>query len=100
MAQVIGGRYGLAHGALNAICLPPALRFNAEFVPSVLLGGVAAERAEELSLLSGFTTLSALGVPHDDLPDLAGAIVQRPGARLNPRPATPADVLELLGSVY
>ena len=29
MAQALGGRYGLPHGALNAICLPPALRFNA-----------------------------------------------------------------------
>jgi alcohol dehydrogenase class IV len=100
MAQVIGGRYGLPHGALNAICLPPALRFNAEFVPSALLDGSAAERAEELARLSGFTTLGAVGVPHDDLPELAGAIVQRPGARLNPRPPTPADVLELLRSVY
>jgi maleylacetate reductase len=100
MAQVIGGRYGLAHGALNAICLPPALRFNAEFVPAALLGGRAAEHAEELARLSGFTTLGALGVPHDDLPELAGAIAQRPGARLNPRPVSPADVLELLASVH
>ena len=29
MAQALGGRYGLPHGALNAICLPAALRFNA-----------------------------------------------------------------------
>ena len=28
MAQAIGGRYGLPHGTLNGICLPPALRFN------------------------------------------------------------------------
>ena len=63
MAQAIGGRYGLPHGALNAICLPPALRFNAEFVPAALLGGRAAERAEELARLAGFTTLGALGVP-------------------------------------
>ena len=28
MAQAIGGRYGIAHGAANALCLPPALRFN------------------------------------------------------------------------
>ena len=34
MAQAIGGRYGLPHGALNALCLPPALRFNGEFVPA------------------------------------------------------------------
>ena len=44
MAQAIGGRYGLPHGALNAICLPPGLRFNAEFVPAELLDGHAAER--------------------------------------------------------
>jgi alcohol dehydrogenase class IV len=100
MAQAIGGRYGFAHGALNAICLPPALRFNAEFVPDALLGGRAAERAEELARLSGFTTLSALGVPEDELSELAGAIAQRPGALLNPRPASPADVLALLSSVY
>jgi len=99
MAQAIGGRYGFAHGALNAICLPPALRFNDDFVPATLLGGRAAERAEELARLADFTTLRALGVPVDDLPELAGAIAQRPGALLNPRPASPADVLELLRSV-
>src|SRR4029450_1768841 len=27
MAQALGGRFGLPHGALNAITLPPALRF-------------------------------------------------------------------------
>ena len=100
MAQAIGGAYGLPHGALNAICLPPALRFNAEFVPAELLAGRAAERAEELSRLAGFTTLSALGVPEADLPNLAEAIAQRPGARANPRPATPADVEALLRSVF
>ena len=71
MAQAIGGRYGLPHGALNAICLPPALRFNEEFVPGELLGGRAAERAQELARFAGFTTLSALGVPEADLPELA-----------------------------
>jgi Iron-containing alcohol dehydrogenase len=28
MAQAIGGRYGIHHGAANALCLQPALRFN------------------------------------------------------------------------
>ena len=28
MAQALGGRYGIAHGAANAVCLPAALRFN------------------------------------------------------------------------
>src|SRR5262249_40345465 len=100
MAQAIGGAYGLPHGALNAICLPPALRLNAELVPATLLTGRAADRADELSHLAGFTTLGALGVPEADLRRLAEAIAQRPGARANPRPATPADVEALLRSVW
>jgi len=100
MAQAIGGAYGLPHGALNAVCLPPALRFNAEFVPAQLLGGRAPDRAEELARLAGFTTLRALGVPEDDLPRLAAAIAERPGARANPRPASPTDVESLLRSVW
>ncbi|MDX6412090.1 MAG: maleylacetate reductase [Gaiellaceae bacterium] len=100
MAQAIGGAYGLPHGALNAICLPPALRFNEEFVPPELLDGEAADRAEELARLAGFTSLGALGVPEEDLPALAAATAQRPGALANPRPATTGDVLELLRSAY
>jgi len=100
MAQAIGGRYGLPHGALNAICLPPALRFNAQFVPPELLGGLAAERAEELKLLAGFTTLGVLDVPEQDLPALAQSIAERPGALANPRPARAAEILKLLRSVY
>ena len=100
MAQAIGGAYGLPHGALNAICLPPALRFNADFVPNELLGGRAAERAEELAGLSGFTTLGALGVPEGDLPGLAEAIAQRPGTRANPRPASPHQIETLLRSIF
>ena len=30
IAQALGGRYGLPHGAMNALALPAALRFNAE----------------------------------------------------------------------
>jgi len=100
MAQAIGGGTGLPHGALNAICLPPALRFNADFVPQALLGGRAADRAEELARLAGFTTLGALGVPEEDLPELAETAARRPGARANPRPASPEDVLALLSAVF
>ena len=100
MAQAIGGRYGLPHGALNAICLPPALRFNEDFVPAGLLGGRAAERAEELAHVAGFTTLAALGVPAEDLPELAATAAARAGAQANPRPASAADVLALLTSVF
>src|SRR5262249_11301087 len=100
MAQAIGGAYGLAHGTLNAICLPAALRFNDEFVPAALLRGRAGERAAELARLGGFDGLRELGVPHEDLFELAAAIERRPGARANPRPAPAAAILGLLREIY
>ena len=99
MAQAIGGRYGLPHGALNAICLPAALSFNGEFVPGSLLRGEASKRAAELARLAGFDGLSGLGVPPGDFDDLAAAIVQRPGAKANPRPVAPDDVVALLREI-
>jgi len=107
MAQALGGRYGIAHGAANALCLPPALRFNEPAVPAAIARfGEAlgtddpAARAEELARASGFTRLRELGVPEDELDDVAEAVVQRAGARANPRQASPAEVEELLRSIW
>ncbi len=99
MAQAIGGRYGLPHGALNAICLPAAMRFNADVAP-LALEVVPVETAEGLARLAGFTRLRDLGVPEADLGELAEAIAARPGARANPRPASPVEIAELLRSVW
>jgi maleylacetate reductase len=107
MAQALGGRYGLPHGALNAICLSPALRFNEPVVPEAiaLLGEALGtddpiERVEELARLGGFNRLRELEVPHEELDEVAEATAQRPAMRLNPRPATPAEIAELLESVW
>jgi maleylacetate reductase len=107
MAQAVGGRYGIAHGAANAICLPPALRFNSEIAADEIARFGEAmgrddpvARVEELARLSGFSLLRHLGVPHDDLPALAEAAAGRAGAKANPRPASAADVLELFESVW
>jgi maleylacetate reductase len=99
MAQALGGRYGLPHGAMNAICLPPAMRFNAPVVPWAMTA-VPVERVEELSRLAGFTRLRDFGVPEDDLDEVAAATAARPGALSNPRPASPGEILELLRSVW
>ena len=107
MAQALGGRYGAAHGALNALCLAPALRFNEEAVPDAIatlataMGTVdAPSRVEELARLGGFERLRDLGIPEDELADVAGETAQRPGARSNPRPASPADIEALLRSIW
>ena len=107
MAQALGGRYGLPQGAMNAVCLPAALRFNAVGVPDAVarlaraLGtDNAPARAAELARLGGFERLRDFGVPEAELDDVATAVVARPGAQANPRPVTAEDVADLLRSVW
>jgi maleylacetate reductase len=107
MAQAVGGRYGLPHGALNAICLPPALRFNQSVAGEEIgrfgeaLGtGDPVARVQELARLGGFERLRDLGVPEEDLDALGEAASQRGGAKANPRPVTPEEAAELFRSVW
>jgi maleylacetate reductase len=104
LAQTLGGRYGLPHGAMNALSLPAALRFNERFAPeavarfatAIRAEGDPASRVEGLARLGGFERLRDFGVPREDLRGLAEAAAARPGNLNNPRAATPSDVYELL----
>src|SRR5919204_592595 len=103
MAQALGGRYGLPHGAMNALCLPAALEFNAEVAADAIrrFGDALGtrdpvDRVRELARLGGFERLRDFRVPHEDLGEIAAAAVQRAGAKANPRPASAAEVEELL----
>jgi maleylacetate reductase len=106
MAQALGGTYGLPHGAMNALCLPPALEFNAQLVPGAVarfgdaVGGDAVGRARELALLGGFERLRDFGVPEAELPAVADAAARRAGNQANPRPATPAEILALFRAIW
>jgi maleylacetate reductase len=108
MAQAIGGRYGLPHGTLNGICLPPVLRFNTPLAPdAVARFGAAvgdpddpAGRVETLAALAGPTRLRELGVPEGDLPGLAVDAAGRGGNLANPTPASPDEIERLLREVY
>ncbi len=107
LAQAIGGRYGLPHGAMNALSLPQALRFNQPVAAEEIARFGEAMgtddpvgRVEELARLGGFERLRDFGVPEDELDDLAEAVGVRPGARANPRPATPAALVELLRAMW
>ena len=106
MAQALGGTYGLPHGAMNALCLPPALEFNSRFVPDEVarfgaaVGGDAIERPRELARLGGFDRLRDFGVPEEDLAAVAAATSQRAGNQANPRPASPVEILALFRRIY
>jgi alcohol dehydrogenase class IV len=107
MAQALGGRYGIAHGAANALCLPPALRFNEPVAADEIrrfgdaLGTDEPDaRVEELARASGFTRLRDLDVPEDELDEVAEAAAGRAGAKANPRTASPEEIAGLLRSIW
>jgi len=107
MAQALGGRYGLPHGALNAISLPPALRFNQPVAGAEIerFGEAMAThdpvgRVEELGRLGGFTLLRHLGVPENELDEVAAEAAERRGAKANPRSASAEEIAELYRSVW
>jgi len=106
MAQALGGRYGLAHGTMNAVCLPPALRFNREVAGDAIarfgeaMGADPVARGEELAALAGAKRLREYAVPREELPELAEATAARPAAKGNPRPAPAEAILELLESIW
>ena len=107
LAQTLGGRYGLPHGAMNALCLAPALRFNQPVVPEALEllrealeADDAASRVVELAALGGFQRLRDFAVPEADLSELAKDAASRAGARKNPRPVTAPDAERLYRSIW
>jgi maleylacetate reductase len=106
MAQALGGTYGIPHGAMNALCLPPALEFNRGPAPEAVnrfgdaIGADAVEGSRALARLGGFERLRDFGVPFADLPQVAAAAAARAGNQANPRPATPAEIEVLLTSIW
>lgn len=107
MAQALGGRYGLSHGSMNAICLPAALRFNGSVAAAEIArfgeamgAGDPVARVEELAALGGPTRLRDYGVPLEDLAEVAEAASERAGAKANPRPAPPDAILAMLQALW
>jgi maleylacetate reductase len=107
MAQALGGRYGLPHGTMNAVCLPPALRYNREAAAAEIgrfaqaMGtDDAIARVSELAALAGPPRLRDYDVPREDLGSLSEAIAERAPAKANPRPAPPKAIHELLEEIW
>ena len=108
IAQAIGGRTGLPHGALNAICLPrrapvqragrPATRWRARATRWASTTPPRGSRSSRGS--RGFARLRDLGVAEYELDEIAEPVAARPGAHANPRPASAEEIAGLLRSVW
>ncbi len=107
MAQALGGRYGLPHGTMNAVCLPPALGYNQEAAAEGIARFARAmetddaiARVSELAVLAGPPRLREYDVPREDLASLSEAIAERAPAKANPRPAPPEAIHQLLEEMW
>ena len=107
LAQALGGRYGAPHGALNALTLPPALRFNEPVAAAAIArfgDAIGSDdppaKVEELARLGGFERLRDLGIPEDAATEVAEAAAARPAAKSNPREVTAADAEALIRSIW
>lgn len=111
LAQLVGGRTGIAHGLANAVILPHAIRFNAEAVPDAV-----ARLAEAMGVGAGADLADAvadlvrrLGLPTQladcgvTLEDIEAVAAMAPGSRNvanNPRPVSAEDALGILTAAY
>jgi maleylacetate reductase len=109
LAQLVGGRTGIAHGLANALILAHAARFNADTVPDELarigdaLGdpddapGAIDRLRERLGLPGG---LGECGVKLDDLEAVTRMSNGNPSVSNNVRPVSEDDVRAILAAAY
>lgn len=115
ICHVIGARYGLGHGLVNAVILPHALRFNLPAAQDQLAPALAAVNRHAVpafrdlaSWLAALTAthrlpmrLSELGLRDSDLPVIARHTMTERGLAFNPRPVRGAqDVLAILQQAF
>ena len=117
LSQVIGwqlGAYGVAHGHTSCVMLPHVMEFNRSVSRSAqaalgrALGGQGATEDElaegAQAAVAGLVRdldlpyrLRDVGVPRDDLSDIAKKVIVSPNIIYNPRPVTdPEEVLGVL----
>ncbi len=107
LAQLVGGRTGIAHGLANAVILPHAMRFNAEAVPEAMarIGRAVGDEADPAGAVEALSArlglpprLSQCGVSDDDLDAVARLAAGNRNVAANPRPVTEADARAILAA--
>jgi len=106
LAQLIGGRTGMAHGLANALILAHAVRFNQDVVPDVIArlamlfgrrDGDAAAAIDDLRARLGLPAhLAECGVGDEDIEAAAQASPGNATIAKNPKPVTVADARGIL----
>jgi alcohol dehydrogenase len=115
ICHVLGARQNLAHGLVNTVILPHALRFNEDMARPQLAPALEAvnrqaggrydrlsDWLEDIAQARGLPRdLAELGVPEGALNDIARHVMTERGLALNPRPVAHAnDVLAILRQAF
>ena len=113
MAHPVGGHFNVPHGVANAIILPVVMDYNASAAPAKYAriaeqmghhstGNDAEDAAAAATLVRRLAervgippSLSAVNVPRDGIPALAGDAMQSGNIAINPRPTTYEDMVRL-----
>ncbi len=105
-ANPLTANYGVVHGVAVGVMLPHVIRFNAQDHDNPYADLVAEAEAlvsiiEEMLRLAGLPNrLSQIGVPRDDLPELAALAAEEWTSKFNARPLNEPASLELYESAY
>nr|WP_285648648.1 maleylacetate reductase [Actinomycetospora sp. NBRC 106375] len=110
LCHVLGGSYGLPHAETHAVVLPHVVAHNAPGAPAAVaaLGralGAGADAdavtkalATEARDLGAPTSLAAIGMPREGLPDVVEQVLAAPYA--NPVPVTRESLTALLDAAF
>lgn len=109
ISHMIGAEFDTQHGLTNAILLPEVLRFNlpgqddkaarmarAMDLPDTTVDGLIRAVESLLDEIGIADSLAAIGVPGEAAERLARKALQDSAARTNPRPATHAEIEQII----
>ena len=103
LAHPLGVRYGLAHGVVCALLMPPVMRMNAGHVGdkyqrlSHVAGQDVVECVEGLVERFGLrAALEGVSIPREDFPAIVAESMPSGSLKANPKPVTEDDVTGLL----
>jgi maleylacetate reductase len=109
LAQLVGGRTGIAHGLANAVILSHAMEFNATAVPAELraIGEALGEPDDPAGAVDRLvqrialpTHLSDCGVTDEDLDAVVRLSQSNPNVQMNPRAVSEDDARAILEGAF
>jgi maleylacetate reductase len=106
ICHVLGGTFGLAHGDVNAVVLPHAVRYNQAAAPDAMVRVAAALGVSDPAtgifdfarVIGAPSSLESLGFRREDIPEVVRLTVESPP--WNPRPVEADGIAALLDDAF